>query len=674
MNKYIKMAFASACCVLFAQCSDFLETSSPSNTDDEFVTSSPAETLKTLSRAYALYRESCNGAYDWNDHYRSDIEYFPENNTSNNINAKLVPEQIPCDHMKGSFNALYNVISYAGKTADLIAAKTAYQDDIAAGRTSDWTHLKGEAEALRALCYFDLIKHCGDVPYGYENNYVDDYGLASRFDIYDALIEKLKAAEPYMYKVGEGGLNGERITRTFVDGLIGKMALYAGGYQTIRTDMPELYGSVQFETLSTDAKRKCAYARRSDYKNYYTIAEDYLQKALSTNAGTTKLVTTDERSYANNPFQRHFQYGMDLLMSPEAIFEIGCVQNQATSRMYCYDFGRGSNGGNNTAPNKVFAGIRMVPSFYYGGYDNADKRRDVSAVVTGLDGKGNELAFTFKAGAKVDGGICLNKWDICRQNPYFVGLQMGAGFNIPIMRVADVILMLAEVKAGLDADTEAIGLVNQIRERAFGDDLHNISGLSGEALKEAILMERKFELFGEGHTSYDLVRSGKFSQKAMEVRNEMATLAENLKTKGYHEFENGNVLPAYIWTKQVAGAKLTYDCTDENDPVLFPGWRGVLDFSQLGLSVNGSNHNTAIKGLFEYIAPGSETAIELEKEGYVKTDWGSTLAANIDIYLSNILPGITSEESVPCYYWAIPYETISQSKGKVTNGYGLPQQ
>ncbi|MDE8698103.1 hypothetical protein PZH42_29385, partial [Bacteroides cellulosilyticus] len=36
--------------------------------------------------------------------------------------------------------------------------------------------------------------------------------------------------------------------------------------QTIRTDMPELYGSVQFETLSTDAKRKCAYARRSEVR------------------------------------------------------------------------------------------------------------------------------------------------------------------------------------------------------------------------------------------------------------------------------------------------------------------------------------------------------------------------------------------------------------------------
>ena len=162
----------------------------------------------------------------------------------------------------------------------------------------------------------------------------------------------------------------------------------------------------------------------------------------------------------------------------------------------------------------------------------------------------NKVTFADVAGAEEEKEELKEMVDFLRNPKAYI--DMGAGFNIPIMRVADVILMLAEVKAGLDADTEAIGLVNQIRERAFGDDLHNISGLSGEALKEAILMERKFELFGEGHTSYDLVRSGKFSQKAMEVRNEMSTLAENLKTKGYHEFENGNILPAYIWTKQVA--------------------------------------------------------------------------------------------------------------------------
>ena len=158
MNKLIKMAFAAICCLAFTQCSDFLDTSSPSNNDDEpatmsecpmflvqhtvddeFVSSSPTETLKILSRGYALYRESCFGAYNWNDHFGSDIEYFPENNSSNNINAKLVPEQIPCDYMKDPFNSLYSVIAYTTKAINLISEKTQYKEDIAAGRTTDWT-------------------------------------------------------------------------------------------------------------------------------------------------------------------------------------------------------------------------------------------------------------------------------------------------------------------------------------------------------------------------------------------------------------------------------------------------------------------------------------------------------------------------------------------------------
>ena len=50
------------------------------------------------------------------------------------------------------------------------------------------------------------------------------------------------------------------------------------------------------------------------------IAQQYLEMAISTNAGTTKLVTTDERTYTDNPFQRHFQFCMDLEQSPETIF------------------------------------------------------------------------------------------------------------------------------------------------------------------------------------------------------------------------------------------------------------------------------------------------------------------------------------------------------------------
>ncbi len=674
MKKNIHYFVILTAATLLFSCGDYLDTSSPSNADDEFVSSSSSETLKILSRGYALLRESCKFDYDWNDHYCSDAEYFPENNSANNINAKLVPENIPCDFVKDNFNNLYKVISYAQKAIDMIKGKQEYNDDVAAGRKSDWTQLMGEAEGMRAYAYFELLRHIGDVPYGYENVYTNDYELSSRFYVYDDLISRLRDVEPLMYSIGEGGINSERISRTYVCALIGKMAIYSAGWQTIRTDMPDLYGDVQFTTKSTDEQRKAAYVKRTDGQQYYSIAETYLGKALGEAAGTTRLVVTDERTYCDNPFQRHFQYVMDLQRSPEMVFELGNVENQTSSRLYSYDLGRGCSGGSNTAPNKVFAAARIIPTFYYGGFDNADKRRDVTGVVTGLDGKGNEVLFSYKAGSKTDGGICWNKYDICRENPYFVGNQMGAGFSLPIMRLAEVMLLQAEAKAELGKSSEAVELVNRIRERAFGNSQHDIGSLTGEALADAVFEEQKLELCGEGDERYNMLRSGKFSERAVAMRDEMRLLGDDLKSKGYHKFANGNEFPAYVWTKKIPGATLTYDSTDPTDPVGFPGWRGVLDFGALGLNVTGTDHNLAIKGLFNYIAPDSEEAAQLESEGYTRTDWGKTLADNIDIFLSNMLPGITSPTSVPCYFWPIPYETISQSKGKVTNGYGLPQE
>lgn len=76
----------------------------------------------------------------------------------------------------------------------------------------------------------------------------------------------------------------------------------------------------------------CVYARRNDYLDYYKIAEKYFQAALN-NKGTAALVTVDDRSYANNPFQRHFQYTHDLALSPESIFEVGNIQGDKVGRL-----------------------------------------------------------------------------------------------------------------------------------------------------------------------------------------------------------------------------------------------------------------------------------------------------------------------------------------------------
>jgi len=681
MRKIINYIMLAIISLTFSNCKRYLDTSSPANTGDDFVTSTTSETFKTLSWCYANYRQNCAvPLYKWNDPIGSDAEMYPEQTSTNNLNAIMESESIPVDAMASPFNNLYSTLARASKVAAIIAQKPAYQADVAAGNTTDWTQLYGEAITIKVFCYFNLVKHFGDVPYGYENTYVEDYSLTSRFDIYDKLIESLKSVAPLMYNLGDGGITAERFSKTFAEALIGKIALFAGGYQTIRTDVQDLYGTVQFSTKGKE-ENGCVYARRTDYQDYYKIAEAYLQKAID-DKGSAYLITTDTRNYANNPFQRHFQYLNDLQVSPESLFEVGNIQGgqsgQTTNSEYPYNFGRPSNGGgSNAAPDKVFAGVRAIPAFYYDSYNDADKRRDVSITVTGSSGDGNEAMLSFVPGSKLTGGIALNKWDDNRMNPPYTASQRQSGINYPVMRMADVILMLAEAKAGLNEGAAAVALVNQIRERAFGNANHDLGSVSGTALSDSIWQERKLEFFGEGIRRWDLIRSGEFSERAIAIREEMSTMINDLSAKGYHQFANGRVISDYIWVKKVALANpLTYDAPSETDPALFPGWRGQYDWSTTSVSgkVKGTDHNLAIEGLFSYIDPNGAKAAALEADGYTKTNWGIDLVSNKSSYDRNILSGIKTAQDPPRYFFPIPYETISKSNGKITNGYGLAQQ
>ncbi|WP_437917884.1 RagB/SusD family nutrient uptake outer membrane protein [Sphingobacterium sp. LRF_L2] len=668
-------------CTIYTGCKNYLDTESPSNTDDAFVTNTPPEAFKILSWCYANYRQNvATSLYNWNDPIGSDCEMYPEANSTNNLNAIMQSEAMTVDAMKNPFDNLYATLARALRLSELIKEKPAYIQDVENSTLSDWTQLYGETIAMKAFCYFNLLKHFGDVPYGYENRYVEDYVLSSRFEVFDILIAELKSVEPLMYRLGEGNITAERMSRTFVNTLIGQLALYSGSYQTIRTDVSGLYGDVQFTRVGNE-QYNSVYARRTDYQTYYQIAEEYFEKAVD-NSGTARLIDVDTRSYTTNPYQRHFQYMQDLEVSPESIFEIGNIQGgqsgQTTTSEYPYNFGRPSNGGGtNAAPTKTFGALRIVPTFYYGGYEEGDRRRDVSATVTGSTGDGNEAMLTFIPGSKLDGGIALNKWDENRMSPPYTAGQRNSGINFPILRMADVLLMLAEVKAELGDDVGALALLNQIRTRAFGTTAYNLSGISGTILKQTIWNERKLELVGEGTRRWDMIRSGKFSEDAIAVRNAMSIMVSDLRAKGYHSFPNGKTISNYIYTKKVKlDNPLTYESTSENDPALYPGWRGQYDWSQSDVSgkVVGTNHNVAIRGLFTYIDPESTEAMALVADGYSRTNWGIDLVNNESVYDRNLLSGIKSVEDPPRYFFPIPFETINKSNGKITNGYGLPQQ
>jgi hypothetical protein len=75
--------------------------------------------------------------------------------------------------------------------------------------------------------------------------------------------------------------------------------------------------------------------------------------------------------------------------------------------------------------------------------------------------------------------------------------------NIIIFRLADIILLRAEALNQLGRDNEALTLLNMVRKRANIPDYDGI----GDALTQEILNERLRELYYEGQSYYDLVRT-----------------------------------------------------------------------------------------------------------------------------------------------------------------------
>lgn len=119
--------------------------------------------------------------------------------------------------------------------------------------------------------------------------------------------------------------------------------------------------------------------------------------------------------------------------------------------------------------------------------------------------------------------------------------------NFPIIRYADVLLMLAEAenRANGAPSAQALEYVNQVRRRGFGKDINtpdpavDLPMSSGDAFGEVILKERSLELCFEGHRWADLVRFGKLQEAYRSVGNDpewlltptYQTLKENCKEK-----------------------------------------------------------------------------------------------------------------------------------------------
>lgn len=119
-----------------------------------------------------------------------------------------------------------------------------------------------------------------------------------------------------------------------------------------------------------------------------------------------------------------------------------------------------------------------------------------------------------------DGARCW-KWPL--NSP---SLTDAMGNDFYIFRYADVLLMKAEalLRSGGSA-AEATSLVNQVRERAYGDASHNKASVT----LNDVLLERRFELAWEMHNRQDDIRFGVFDKGMWSASNCERKTGEHLK-------------------------------------------------------------------------------------------------------------------------------------------------
>jgi hypothetical protein len=161
----------------------------------------------------------------------------------------------------------------------------------------------------------------------------------------------------------------------------------------------------------------------------------------------------------------------------------------------------------------VWGGLKM-PWDYYDKYEAGDER--LKTVIRYYVDRitGDSVDFRKETNARAIGAIPMK----FSEDPEHAGSEQGNDFIV--FRYADVLLSKAEAMNELEGPTAAsVELVNKIRRRAKTSELTlgDANSNSKERLRDFILDERGRELYSEGWRRIDLVRHGKFVQKAIEA-------------------------------------------------------------------------------------------------------------------------------------------------------------
>ncbi len=308
----------------------------------------------------------------------------------------------------------------------------------------------GEMKFLRAFYYFHLVRQFGGVPLRLE-----------------------PTSSP------EGAKSGGRAT---VDQV----------YTQIIADLTDAASKLPSKyTAATDVGRATEGAARTLLAKVYMTQKKW-NEALTELRKVEKLGYSLEANYADifSPKNKN---------GKESIFEIQYVGNTpALASNYLYNFAPLDTRAVTQDPSNNGNGFNIPTTDLLNAYEAGDKRKDASI---------GTLTY------QPFGGPSVTIPYVKKYNYGFV-TPGNTDVNFPVLRYADVLLMIAECLNETGNPGDALTYLNMVH--AYARTGLSSIGAAGQAqLRDLIMKERQIELAFENHRWYDLVRTG----KAVEVMN-----------------------------------------------------------------------------------------------------------------------------------------------------------
>nr|WKN35785.1 RagB/SusD family nutrient uptake outer membrane protein [Tunicatimonas sp. TK19036] len=299
---------------------------------------------------------------------------------------------------------------------------------------------KGQLKFMRAYYYFHLVQYFGEVVLITEP-------LESPSDAWDYERQPVEK----VYELIESDLN-----------------------EAVAV-LPVSYSAEQVGRITKGAALSLlgkVYLTRKNYPQAITTLSEVTTLGYELLPNYADVFDPANKNHLESVFEVQFQGGNDLGEHSGFIYTFAPRESVGA----VIDF-PGQNGGGWNIPS-----LDMIDA-----YEEGDLRKEVSLKegYTSLEGEWVPVPY-------------INKYN----HPH--AIRERTDDNWPVIRYADVLLMLAEATNEASGPAEAFQYLNPVRVRA---GLPPLSGLTQEAFRTAVLQERRIELAFENHRWFDLKRT-----------------------------------------------------------------------------------------------------------------------------------------------------------------------